>query len=231
MFGDMIDPRRGFIYETSDTLLFEPVAFVSTGIGMAYSGNRVDAGLSALHINKPNESLVLGESRLPMRLNAHAQYALPFFQTVVTSEGENAPEGEGEKGEAKSDSTEAQEEVKIQNGVVIFHALYMRQGEFQHAIFGVKRQMKNGFRLGVMAWGMPGSTSQFVTTVGMAWPRIQIDYGYGVTTSELTPATGGMHNLTLGVAFGKAYHGNRKMRKARGIEVEPQVSEDQPAEE
>jgi type IX secretion system PorP/SprF family membrane protein len=70
-FGDMIDPRRGFVYPTSQLPASGAVNCfdVSAGV-MAYS-DRIIVGMSAYHINQPDEGF-LGKSRLPVRVVAHA---------------------------------------------------------------------------------------------------------------------------------------------------------------
>ena len=67
-FGDMIDPRRGFIYETADTPRGETVKKVDFGAGLLAFTEKFYAGVAGHHLNEPNESLVVGTSRLPMKI-------------------------------------------------------------------------------------------------------------------------------------------------------------------
>ena len=72
-FGDMIDQRRGFIYQTGDVPrgngrrgFFDASAgFVGFGKGFYFGG-------AVHHLNRPDESMILGQSRLPMRFTGHA---------------------------------------------------------------------------------------------------------------------------------------------------------------
>lgn len=72
-FGDMIDARRGFIYQTGDVPrgngrrgFFDASAgFVGFGKGFYFGG-------AVHHLNRPDESMILGQSRLPMRFTGHA---------------------------------------------------------------------------------------------------------------------------------------------------------------
>lgn len=78
-FGDMIDPRRGFVYNTND---------VPNGngkkTGIDFSGGilgfseKFFFGFAAHHVTEPNESLVLGESKLPMKITGHAGAVIPL---------------------------------------------------------------------------------------------------------------------------------------------------------
>lgn len=224
------DPIGAFTYQSlsSET---SSANFASAGLGLAYKGSRMSSGLSTIHINEPTESLQSGMNILPMRVNAHTTFTFPFFQTLLSSSIQKSEDPERELVSQPSDSTELEQKVKIHNGDIILHALYVRQGQFQTALVGVKRQLKNGLRFGVSLCDLQDSGSQFILTVGMAWYRIQFDYGHRISISGYSQSHETRNSLTVGVAFGKAYHGDRKMRKARGIDVEPQVSEDQPAEE
>ena len=231
MYWSMIDSRHGIIYTPSTTLTETTAHFGSAGLGMAYIGRRLSGGLSALHINEPNQGLVMESSILPMRIHAHAQLAIPLFRSI-TCQNEESPENlEPRDSIPSNDSTEIDRKVKIPNGDLILQALYMRQGGFETMVVGLKRQMKNGFRLGVSFWGYENQGGQVALTAGMAWHRIQLDYGLGTTYSLLSPTNSVTHNVTIGVAFGTAYRGDQKARKAKGRDFEPQFLEAEPVEE
>lgn len=78
-FGDMIDARRGFIYQTGDVPrgngrrgFFDASAgFVGFGKGFYFGG-------AVHHLNRPDESMILGQSRLPMRFTGHAGADIPI---------------------------------------------------------------------------------------------------------------------------------------------------------
>ncbi len=70
-FGDMIDPRRGFIYQTGDVPRGGSRYFFDASAGfVGYSKNFFFGG-AVHHLNTPNESMIVGESRLPMRFTGH----------------------------------------------------------------------------------------------------------------------------------------------------------------
>ena len=62
-FGDMIDPRKGFIYETQDQPRGGKVSQVDFSAGIVGFSKKVYFGFAAHHLNEPNESLVVGVSR------------------------------------------------------------------------------------------------------------------------------------------------------------------------
>jgi type IX secretion system PorP/SprF family membrane protein len=70
-FGDMIDPRRGFIYSTGDVPRGGSRGFFDASIGAVIFNKYFFGGFAMHHMNEPNESMIVGESKLPMRLTAH----------------------------------------------------------------------------------------------------------------------------------------------------------------
>ncbi len=71
-FGDMIDPRRGFIYQTGDVPRGGRRGLFDASAGMIVFSKYFYGGVAAHHINQPDESMILGTSKLPMRLTVHA---------------------------------------------------------------------------------------------------------------------------------------------------------------
>lgn len=72
-FGDMIDPRRGFIYQTGDVPRGNGKrGFFDASAGIVGYTKDFYFGVAAHHLNRPDESMILGTSRLPMRITGHA---------------------------------------------------------------------------------------------------------------------------------------------------------------
>jgi type IX secretion system PorP/SprF family membrane protein len=70
-FGDMIDPRRGFIYSTGDVPRGGSRGFFDASAGLVLFNKYFFAGFAAHHLNTPNESMIVGESKMPMRFTGH----------------------------------------------------------------------------------------------------------------------------------------------------------------
>jgi type IX secretion system PorP/SprF family membrane protein len=77
-FNDMIDPKKGFIYATGDVPRGGSRGFFDASAGMLIFNKRFFAGAAVHHINEPNETLIIGNSKLPMRITAHAGAEIPF---------------------------------------------------------------------------------------------------------------------------------------------------------
>lgn len=70
-FGDMIDPRRGFIYSTGDVPRGGSRGFFDASSGIVVFNKHFFGGFAAHHLNTPNESMIIGDSPLPMRFTGH----------------------------------------------------------------------------------------------------------------------------------------------------------------
>ena len=70
-FGDMIDPRKGFIYSSGDVPRGGKRGFFDASAGVLGYSKNFFFGFAAHHLNEPNESMIIGNSNLPMRLTGH----------------------------------------------------------------------------------------------------------------------------------------------------------------
>lgn len=77
-FGDMIDPRRGFVYQTGDVPRGGSVGNVDFSAGVLGFSEKFFVGFSAHHLTEPNESLVSGTSKLPLKISGHAGAVIPL---------------------------------------------------------------------------------------------------------------------------------------------------------
>ncbi|MEC8597419.1 MAG: type IX secretion system membrane protein PorP/SprF [Bacteroidota bacterium] len=172
-FGDMIDPRKGFIYETQDQPRGGKVSQVDFSAGIIGFSKKVYFGFAAHHLNEPNESLVVGVSRLPMKLTAH-------FGALLPLDGDS----------------------KYASAFISPNVLYRRQGEFQQMNFGAYVS-KGPIVGGIWYRGILGTQYRdaFIVTLGIQSDVIKFGYSYDVTVSDLTPATGGSHEVSMSLNF------------------------------
>lgn len=71
-FGDMIDPRRGFIYQTGDVPRGDGHrGFFDVSAGFVGFSKNFYFGAAFHHLNRPDESMILGQSRLPIKMTGH----------------------------------------------------------------------------------------------------------------------------------------------------------------
>jgi type IX secretion system PorP/SprF family membrane protein len=172
-FNDMIDPRKGFIYETNDIPRGGGVKNVDFSAGILGFSKMFYGGFAVHHLNEPNESLIVGTSRLPMKYTVHGGAVIPIKKKY----------GEGTK--------------------LSPNILYRRQGEFQQLNLGMYVS-KGPIVAGVWFRGLlfgDKYRDSFIATIGVQNDNIRVGYSYDVTISELTPATGGSHEVSLAISF------------------------------
>lgn len=71
-FGDMIDPRRGFVYETQEQQRDEPANYVDFSAGILGFSEKYFIGGAVHHLTEPDESVIQGKSPLPRKYTFHA---------------------------------------------------------------------------------------------------------------------------------------------------------------
>lgn len=69
-FGDMIDPRRGFVYSTSNPPNLTKRTNIDFSAGLLAYHKRFSIGVAAFHITEPDQGFS-GQSKLPMRYVFH----------------------------------------------------------------------------------------------------------------------------------------------------------------
>lgn len=76
-FGDMIDARRGFVYDTEEKKQYDSRSNVDFSAGVLGYSNKYFVGAAVHHITQPEEGL-LGNSKLPMKITVHAGTVIPL---------------------------------------------------------------------------------------------------------------------------------------------------------
>ncbi len=173
-FGDQIDPRRGFVYTTSDVprgnLLqsnnnWGTRGFFDVSAGLVGFSENFYFGISAKHLNRPEESLILNDARMPIRYTAHAGTEIKFGDDVNF----------------------------VRKASISPNILYTYQDGFMQLNLGLYYKYSI-FTAGV--WWREGDS--FILTAGVKLDRMTFGYSYDITTSPLTNASGGSHELSLG---------------------------------
>ncbi len=106
-FGDMIDAKRGFVYETQEQRRDAPGSYVDFSAGMLGYSERYFAGIAVHHLTQPNESVIASpEPKLPRKYTFHGGAIIPL-------------ESRGEPANLSP------------------NILYQRQQDFQQILFGM----------------------------------------------------------------------------------------------
>ena len=73
-FGDMIDPKSGFVYQTGEKLELYTKGVADFSTGIVFYSDKFYGGIAAHHFTQPNESFYYlsgKEARLPMKISAN----------------------------------------------------------------------------------------------------------------------------------------------------------------
>lgn len=81
-FGDQIDPRRGFIYESADQQRGGTVDNVDFSAGTVVFSENFYAGVAVHHLFEPNESLIVDVVPLERKYTFHAGATIPVNKDV-----------------------------------------------------------------------------------------------------------------------------------------------------
>ncbi len=169
-FGDQIDPRRGFVYQTGDLPRGGNVSNIDFSAGVLGFSEMFFFGFAAHHLTQPNESLIIGDSRLPMKLTGHIGAVIPAS-------------GKG--------SMYTTNDVKISPNI-----MFRKQGTFTQLNMGM--YVRKGALVGGIWYR---NKDAFIVLVGVQTDVLKIGYSYDVTISKLSLASGGAHEVSLGINF------------------------------
>jgi type IX secretion system PorP/SprF family membrane protein len=75
-FGDQIDDKRGFIYNSNEMQQRTKRSYVDISAGAVAFTKRLFVGFAAHHLTQPDEGLI-GYSKLPLKITAHAGATIP----------------------------------------------------------------------------------------------------------------------------------------------------------
>lgn len=90
-FGDMIDNRDGFIYNTAEVPGVQRVGNFDLAAGMVFNSDHFYAGVAVHHILEPNESLLGNVSLLPRKYTFHAGGIIPLTKGRYEDESYISP--------------------------------------------------------------------------------------------------------------------------------------------
>lgn len=167
-FGDMIDPKYGFIYPTNEDIVNNPTAvnFPDFSAGFIGYSENLFFGFAAHHLTQPNQGFI-SESQLPTKLTAHIGGNIPLsrYKNSVTTISPNF--------------------------------LYQKQQDFQQFNYGmyVNRGPIVG---GLWARHSVKNVDSFILMVGLIQDAFKFGYSYDITLSNLKNSnTLGAHELSF----------------------------------
>ncbi len=185
-FGDMIDPRYGYVYATQEVRPNESKSFPDFSAGILAYGSKVYGGVAVNHLTQPDEAfVVVGSSELPMKITAHLGALLPMSSGYTGYRG----------------SIDRDEGTYISPNI-----LYQQQGSFNQINLGMyllHSPIIGGLWYRGSFGGKSGfiSSDSFIALIGLQKGIFKFGYSYDVTVSKLSNASGGSHELSFGLQF------------------------------
>ncbi|MFD2784337.1 PorP/SprF family type IX secretion system membrane protein [Hymenobacter rubripertinctus] len=174
VFGDQLSDdgvARDFSLEVAD---FQPVHYVTAGVGGLLYTERFWVGVAGQHLNQPNLGFVT-QSRLPLRLNLQTGYKQYFVRVTTTRE---------------------QREISLTPV-----ASYTRQGGSQRAeaglYFTATPLTLGAVYRGVPLPGAPRPQQVLTAITGVSVGSFRLGYSYDISLSQFSADLGGAHELSL----------------------------------
>lgn len=171
-FGDMIDPRFGFVYETQEQRPDINKIFADFSAGIIGYTENLFIGFAVHHLSQPDEGFA-GFSQLPRKWTGHAGFNIHFGQARQQSKKWNLSP----------------------------NILYQHQQDFQQLNYGFYLS-KGYIVGGIWFRQSFNNPDAFIVMLGFQQGAFKFGYSYDVTVSTLTNNTAGSHELSLGLQFG-----------------------------
>jgi len=190
IFGNQIDIDNGQVIGPSGEIFDRGanIDFLSVSAGTLIYSSDTWIGFSVHHINRPNQSFVGQESRLGRKYSIHAGHKLMFSK--------------GKRLRTVS--------YQFQERSATFAVNYKSQGGFNQLDVGAQLYFQP---LLIGAWyrGIPiqsvnsiSKNESIIALFGLELSRdLAFGYSYDFTVSKLAGSTGGAHEFSLTLAFGK----------------------------
>lgn len=196
-FNDMYNDYGLTGASTHEEFATDNIGFADVSLGgLLYSG-RSWLGVSAHHLNRPSQSFMKGESRLPIKASFHGGYK--FYLGKY----------DGKRGKKIEKETEKSITPCFQ---------YKFQGEFDQTDIGLYSNY-NFMVFGVWYRGLPikpykkgmSNNESIVMLTGFRFKGLNFGYSYDWTISGLANTTGGTHEVSLAYDFASGKQGKKKL--------------------
>lgn len=192
VFGDQL--VRGGDVGTFESYNGHSVSYTDMGTGLLFFTPRMWLGVAMHHLNRPNQSLLYSEARIPRRFSMHGGYRTELRSPVIREHAQS----------------------------IVFAFNYRAQEKYDQLDVGAYFE-RQPFFAGLWYRGLPllkryeqayTNNDAVAVLVGVIVNDLRIGYSHDVTVSRLAGHTGGAHELTLGYELAQQ-HKKRSMSKRR----------------
>lgn len=170
-FGDQIDARKGFVYGTQEVQLEEAKNSWDFSVGAFGWYKSSLYGGFAVHHLNQPDEGLNGEAKLPTKITVHAGGVIPL----------------GSFGDIRKSKT----------GVVLSpNILFMKQQDFTELNLGMYLRTEN-----IVGGLWYRVNDAIIVMVGYHNEKFNLGYSYDLTSSDLTNASAGSHEISLALNF------------------------------
>jgi len=176
IFGDQLiydNPTS----QSSTRFDYEPVRYPDLGAGSILYSKNWWAGMAFHHINRPNQSLIAQESRLPIRFSVHGGYNVVMKKDVKKRDVSSLTFVAHYKAQGKWDQLDMGAYFKYR---IITTGLYYR---------GLPLVKTNGYQ-------QPNHDA-LTALIGFEYKDLAFGYSYDLTLSKLITNSGGAHEISI----------------------------------
>ena len=175
VFGDQL--ARGGTAGTLEDLQGQSITYADMGTGLLFFTPKLWLGASVHHLNRPNQSLLDNESRIPRKLSMHGGYRMNVRTPVIREHAQS----------------------------FVFAFNYRAQERYDQLDLGAYFE-REPFFAGLWYRGIPLlkrydrgylNNDALAVLVGTTVNDLRIGYSYDITISRLAGHAGGAHELTL----------------------------------
>lgn len=182
-FGDMIDPRYGYIYATQEQRPNESRSFADFSAGILAYTSTIYGGVAVHHLTEPDEAFIVeGSSALPRKITAHFGAMIPVGNSGSYKFAYNRDDGT----------------------YISPNVIYQQQVSFNYLNIGayiLHAPLIGGlWYRGNLDDGL--KSESVIALIGIQKGLFKFGYSYDVTISKLTNnSTAGSHEISFGLQF------------------------------
>lgn len=197
VFGDQLTTTGTTGQSSQEPNLTNQVArYFDLSSGIVVYGRQFWFGISANHLNQPNNSMTnstSSETKLPMRLSAQVGLKIPFLESMTNRNVDY-------------------------EGAFMPALYYSQQGNFRQLDLGANVYY-HPITVGLWYRGVPiqeSANGALSILVGFKYRKINFAYNYDLPVGKFAAITGGAHELSLSIKMGE-YQGRRYSRRNKPL--------------
>lgn len=193
VFGDQL--ARGGTVGTYEYLNGTSINYADLGAGLLFFTPRLWAGMGLHHLNRPNQSLLGNEARMPVKFSLHGGWRTTFRTPVIKEHPQSLVLAFNYKAQEKYDQLDV-------------------GGYFERSPFYAGLWYRG---IPLLKRYAPGYANRDALAVlaGVIVNDLRIGYSYDLTISRLAGQSGGAHEITLG--YEMASRGKKRSMSRRRV--------------